>query len=332
MGGKIMKNEEIVNVKLTNEEFKEELLEQISEFDKEIDNIGKDNIINHSSLHEAETSYKLINKNIKRADRTNKLVTCLKNVKILGRLLQGGFPYIVVAGLVFTGQTLLGDVPFYPQKNEFKVAQHEQIIDKTGVIDEKVSYIKEGTGDKNQIQYTTKWEKKADGNYYRATQTYEVENFTAEHLKEMINDPTFNFEETFGRSKSNKYEVKKESELTPKDLEEEAGFKIIYHYTDDLDVILGAQDTGTNVGLSFLYVFITFLGTLPVLFWRMEESDYDFGEHLERIKDEAKASKIDIEEIKRLFNEKKIKFELVKKGEISLTDPITGEVQVIKKK
>ncbi len=327
-----MKNTKIEKVSLDEEEFKELLLEQINEFDKNIDNIGKDNIINHSSLQEAESSYKLINKNIKKANRFNKFITCVRNIKIFGRFLQGGLPYIVVAGLTFTGQTLLGDVPFYPQKSEFKVAQHEQIINNTGVIDEKVTYITEGTGDKNQVQYTTKWEKKSDGNYYRATQTYEVGNFTAEHLKEMINDPAFNFEETFGRSKSNKYEVKKENELTKEDLEEAAGFKIIYHYTDDLDVILGAQDMGANVGLTFLYLFITFIGTLPVLFWRMEESDYDFSEHLENIKDEAIEAKIDIEEIKRLFNEKKIKFELVKKGEITLTDPITGEVQVIKNK
>ena len=327
-----MKKMKIEKVSLDEEEFKELLLEQINEFDKNIDNIGKDNIINHSSLREAENSLKLINKNIKKANRFNKLLPWIRNIKIFGRFLQGGLPYIVVAGLTFTGQTLLGDVPFYPQKSEFKVAQHEQIIDNTGVIDEKITYIKEGTGDKNQIQYTTKWEKKADGNYYRATQTYEVENFTAEHLKEMINDPTFNFEETFGRSKSNKYEVKKENELTKEDLEEEAGFKIIYHYTDDLDVILGAQDVGENILLSVLYIIVTALVMGPVFYWRFEESDYDFMEHLDRIKTEAIDSKIDIEEIKRLFNEKKIKFELVKRGEITLTDPITGETQIVKNK
>lgn len=327
-----MKNMKKEKVLVDEEEFKELLLEQINEFDKKIDNIGKDNIINHSSLQEAESSYKLINKNIKRANRFNKFITCVRNIKIFGRFLQGGLPYIVVASLTFTGQTLLGDVPFYPQKSEFKVAQHEQIIDNSGVIDEKITYIKEGTGDTNQIQYTTKWEKKADGNYYRATQTYEVGNFTAEHLKEMISDPTFNFEETFGRSKSNKYEVKKENELTKEELEEEAGFKIIYHYTDDLDVILGAQDIGENILLSVLYILATIFAIAPVLYWRFEESDYDFMEHLDRIKTEAIEAKIDIEEIKKLFNEKKIKFELVKKGEITLTDPITGEVQVIKNK
>ena len=72
--------------------------------------------------------------------------------------------------------------------------------------------------------------------------------------------------------------------------------------------------------------------TMPVIFWRMDESDYDFGDHVDRIRKEAIEAKIDIEEIKRLFNEKKIKFELVKRGEITLTDPITGEVQVIKNK
>ena len=38
----------IEKVSLDEEEFKELLLEQINEFDKNIDNIGKDNIINHS--------------------------------------------------------------------------------------------------------------------------------------------------------------------------------------------------------------------------------------------------------------------------------------------
>ncbi len=306
------------------------LSEDIEKLDEKIANIGNDNIINHSTVKEVEGMMKDINKKIKRTNRINGLITCIRNIKIFGRFLQGGLPYIVVASLVFTGQTLLGDVPFYPQKSEFKVAQHEQIIDANeGVIDEKIEYITEGHGAKNEVTYTTKWEKKNDGNYYRVTQTYDIGNYSTEELKEMINNPSFSFDETFGKSKSNKYEYKSEKDITQEDLEAESGFKIIYHYTDDLDVILGAQDTTGNILLSVLYILITVLGSLPVIYWRIEESDYYFTDHLERIKEEN--PNIDIDEIKRLFKEKKIKFDVVKREQVMMEDPITGQQQIIKK-
>ena len=318
-----MENEEIVKELMDETEFKKELNNQIEELDEIISNMGNDNIINHSSIKEADDMIKLINKNIKAVNRRNRLIAAIRNVKIFGRFLQGGLPYIVVAGLVFTGQTLLGDVPFYPQKSDFKVAQHEQVIDQTGVIGESVSYVAQGNLAGNEIVFTTKWDQKEDGNYYRVTQTYDIGNYTTEELKEMIKNPNLDLNAVFGKSKSNKYEVKKAKDITEEDLDEKDGLKIIYHYSDDLDVILGAQDGFFNVMFSILYILITLVGSMPVLYWRLNESDYDFSEHLKRIKLEN--DKIDIEEIKKLFAQKKIKFEVAKREQITMEDPITGQ-------
>ena len=302
----------------------------IVKLNNEIDNIGDDNIINHSRVADIEADIKRIENNIKTTNRKNKEKTCIRNIKIFGRAFQGVFPYIVAAGLVFTVQTVLNDVPFYPQK-EFKVARHEQTIDNTGVLSDKVTYINASDNVKNSAYYSTKWEKKADGKYYRAIKEYDISNLTIEQLHDYILNPGDDIDENaFGKSNKIKYEVKEEKDITEEDLSEKTGIKIVYRYTDEEDVILAAQDVAPNILLSLLYLFLSFVACLPVMLWRDEGSNYDYNRHLNRLKRDYK--EVDITELEKLFKEKKIKFDVVRHKDVNLVDPINGEKMLIKTK
>ncbi len=307
-----------------------ELQDELSHLDNKMDDLGNDNIINHNRIEEIEKDIKRIESKIKKTNKRNKTRTCIKNIKIFGRTLQGVFPYVVAAGIVFTSQTLLGDIPFYPQE-QFKVAQHEQTIDNTGVLSDKVTYINASDKVKNSAYYSTKWEKKADGRYYRAIKEYDISDLTLEQLHDYILNPGDDIDENaFGKSKKIKYEVKEEKDITKEDLSEKTGIKIVYRYTDEEDVILAAQDVVPNILLSLAYLFFSFVAALPVMAWRDEHSYYDLGEHLDRIRRTYR--KVDIEELERLFKEKKIKLERVKHEQVSLIDPITQEESIIRGK
>ena len=88
------------------------------------------------------------------------------------------------------------------------------------------------------------------------------------------------------------------------------------------------QDFWPNVGYSLLFlIWLAVLG-FGALAWRAE-SKYDPEECWKLF--EEKYKNIDISKIKKLFEEKKIKFERRINPEVTLTDPITGEKQIIKK-
>ena len=302
--------------------------EDLEKLDEKINNIGSENIVNHSNIAEAEVMVREIEDNIKKANNKNRMISCIRNIKIFGTILQGAYPYLIVAGLLFGAQSLIGDVPYIRQR-EFKVAQHEQIIDKNGIFDEKITYITQSDDLKNEAYYSTRWVQKEDGNYYRVRKTYDIGVHTPEDLKNIISKPDFNFEEEFGKSTSNKYEYKTPEQITEKDLEEGDGFKIIYRYNDDEDVILGIQDLWPNIGLSAAHILFVIICSLFVFMIRDDVSDFDFDSYLDYVKRENK--NVNIEEVKKLFAQKKIKFEVVKHEQVTLTDPVTGEQTKIRK-
>lgn len=298
----------------------------INRLSDSIDNIGNNNIINNSKLAEIENDIQKIENRIKITNRKNMGKICIRNIKIFGRALQGIFPYLVCAGIVFTVQSLIGDIPFYPQ-DVFKIAQHEQVIDNNGPISDNVKYVMPNSKTINSAHYSTKWEKKDDGKYYRMIKEYNIGEYTIDELREFVKQPDLDFEETFGKNISIKYEVKNEDQITKEELEEGTGFKIVYRYTDEEDVVLRAQDIGENIGFSALYLLFTFLLSMIVELWR-EESDFDFSNHVENYMDKYQI--VDIKKLEKLFEEKKIKFELVKHQQVSFIDPINNEKILIK--
>lgn len=303
------------------------LEKEIIDLDNSIDNIGNDNIINSSRIADIENDIQRIENNIKITNRKNKLRTCIRNLKIFGRALQGVLPYVVCASLAFTVQTLLGDVPFYPQ-DVFKIAQHEQVIDSEGILSDNIIYVRPSSKPYNSAHYSTKWEKKEDGKYYRVIKEYNIKDYTTEELKEFVKNPDFDFESIFGEKTSIKYEVKTEDQITEEDLNDRTSFKIVYRYNDEEDVVLKAQDIGMNIAGTLLYLLLTAVPSVCVWAWRDEYSYYDFNDYVD---DYIRTyQKVDIEELERLFKEKKIKFEKVRHEKIDLIDNASAPTLSIK--
>ena len=309
-----------------NKEIVENINNRIIELDKKIDNIGNENIINHSTVNEINGIISDINKDIKKTERKNKRITCIRNIKIFGRTFQGVFPYLVVCGMLFTAQTMLGDVPIYPQE-QFKFAHHEETIDYTGIVSDKVTYNNNKDNMDNSAYFVSKWEQKSDGRWYRAVKEYgRFKDYSLEDLLEMAKNKDINFEEIFGKVQDVKFEVSKE--VPTEEIEKGDYLKIIHRYKNEEDVMLIPQDFWANFGLSALYLFLCFIFSMGVAALREEHSNYNWKRHLNRIK--RNNANINLDEIKKLFDEKKIKFERKIHPEVVLTDPITHEASIVR--
>ena len=303
-----------------------ELIQEINFLKRKIDDIGKENIINHHLAEEVENNINSIAIKIENTNRRNRYSPIIKNIKIFGRALQGVFPYAIITGAIFGLQALIYDVPFIRQ-DQYKIAAHNEIIDINGLICDKVNYVVSSTSLNNSAYYSTNWEKRDDGKYYRTVKEYTVKYRDVEELKELINNPDMTFDDVFGKPET-KYEIKTEEEITENDLKEGKGYKIVYRYLDDEDFIVEIQDVGPNIGFSVVYILFTALCLIPIAIIRDKESKFNFREHFYSL--QQKYQKVDLTEAIKLFEEGKIKFYRVQHRQVQLTDPITNEKTYLK--
>ncbi len=302
----------------------EDLRDDINEIEQKMENIGNDNIISHSTIADIEEEINNIDNKIKDTKRENHRKIRIKNLKIFGRLFQGVFPYVVAAGLIFFLQVIIYDVPFVRQ-DQFRMAKHEQVIDQTGLVSDNITRVLDK--EYPMISYATKWEKKDDGKYYRTLKEYNAGKKSTEDFLNMMKDPNVDFGKILDEH-STKYEVKNAKDITEADLKEGETFKIVYRYTDNEDIVLVMQDAWPNILYTGLYLLFSFFASMPVIFWRVEESDYDFKKYLKEI--QSSNPTVDISEFIKAFEEKKVKFEVVKHQQVTLTDPIDNKKSFIK--
>ena len=100
----------------------------IDALDKKIDDIGNDNIINHSTIKDIEEDIARINKKIKNIDNKNRKRISIKNIKIFGTLIRLVLPYVVVSGLLFGVFAIFGDIPFVRQQ-QLKIAERKIVME-----------------------------------------------------------------------------------------------------------------------------------------------------------------------------------------------------------
>ena len=309
----------------------EELKIGINNLDKEIEDLANANIINNSKLEQVNNSFKNVNNVIKEIEKENIKTVCIRNLKIFGKFIMRLLPYTLIAsGLFVAHMLLIKDIPFYPQKVN-KVAIHEIKVTKNN-IDDKVLYYKELiTVSRDEFQskayYTSSWQLQEDGKYHRTVKEYTANNFETYEYQLVANNPNTNLLSVLDKELSSKEEVKEAFELSDEDLSSGNTIKFVFRYKDDEDFIIEAQDTGANLVYSLLYI----LTTLPLLFApfldRIAKS-YSYREIVKKKKKENKT--IDISELKKLLDEKKLKFEIVKHEQVSLIDPITHKKSLIK--
>jgi hypothetical protein len=295
-----------------------ELETTLNKIDEKIEDIGFENIINHSAVNEVNGLIDKSEKYIRTINRKNKLISTVRNIKIFLRGFQKAFPYLCVAALItFLHIKITGDIPYYPQE-QFKFAHHEETIDYTGLVSDDITYTDDKSESTNTAYYISKWEQKPDGRWYRAVKRYGNFKISSEdELLELAKNKDLNLTDVFGEVKEVKFEVTKE--VSKEELEKGDYLKIVHRYKNEEDVMLIPQNFWPNFGLSVSYT--AFL--LVALFFTFCADEMKLKAHIEKIKENNK--NIDIDELLKLFDEKKIKFEKRIHPEVTLEDPITGD-------
>ena len=288
-----------------------------------MDDLGKENIINNNRLARTKKELKTYEKELKGIKVKNVFLKGFKKLIIAGGAFLSTLPYILVAASIFGLQSFIYDVPFIRQ-DQFKIAFHDVIINKDGIVSDKVKYNVSSANTNNTAYYSTDWEKKSDGKYYRAVKTYYVGNRTIEELEELVKDPNIKLEEVFKSTPSLTYEVKTEDEITEEDLKEGSGFKIVHRYKDREDVMLIAQDIGQNAGFSVIYVLVTVLIELFAHFCIKEGKKYDFKDFVKTV--DCHFPEVDLKEVIDLLDEGKIKLETIEHPNVNLIDPIDNNM------
>ena len=311
--------------------FIQQLNSDINKLDQKIDNVGYDNIINHSTVKEMEESVNDIDRRIRIIDKENAKRFCIKNIKLFGKLLHRVYPYVVVAGLVFGGQSLIGDVPFI-QQDQIKFAQTQVVLDSDANLEKTKDYII--AAQKNEdyaVTYYTKWELKQDGYYYRTIKKYKLKYYKNRMYNNLLDENNKNkMSDIYDEPYSIDYEKKDPSELTQDEIEKEEYIRYVFHLQDEEDIIIEAQDMSYNLILSGVYLFGAATFITIMYFMRKHYSRFDYYKAIDIVKHSY--PEIDIEKLKKLFKAKKIKYEVIKKQQATLTDPIDNKRSIIRAK
>lgn len=237
---------------------------------------------------------------IKHSSLVNAKIGAIRNLKISARALQLAAPYVLTAGIVAGGFTLLGDIPFYGG-DEWKVYSNVMTeFDDAGNIRFEQQYDSFENSD-NILYYYSKWQQGNDGFYSRTVQTYSIKKKTYEDIIELFGQENLNLEDVLGEPSSNIKETR--NNLTDEELQEESFVKAVIYNKDENDYIMHKETVGENILLSVLYVLITGLCELAPLYWRSEHSYFDFADCVEEIK--RKHQSLDIDTLTKKLELKK---------------------------
>ena len=280
----------------------------IDEFNKDVDaveekmdNIGKENIIKHSVLAEITEDVQNIDGKIKATSKDNRKKKCIRNVKFFGNILKSAAQYVLVAGLLFGFQAGVGDIPFVRQ-DVMKYARHKVVMFDSGQIKDDFEYQESIDKPTSVAYYIGKWEER-NGKYYRTIKQYVFDGYNLSELKTMVTDPNLSIEKAFGQPTKRNPESK--TELSEKEKATGDYFEIIYNYSDDENFVLEAQDSWPNIWQSGAYlIFFAFFSAIVFLI-KIESNVPSLSKVWNMLKE--KYNPVDVDELKRLFEERKIK-------------------------
>lgn len=225
---------------------------------------------------------------IKNSKPINAKIKALRNLKITGRALQLAAPYVLTAGIVAGGFTLLGDIPFYPN-DEWKIDSNVMTeLDNAGNIRTEQQYddfkVNDNTVDNSDsmLYYYSEWRKNDDGVYSRTVQTYSIKEKSIEDIMELFKEEDLKLEDVLGEPSSNIKETK--NNLTEDEIQEKSIIKAIIYNKDENNYIMHKETVGENIGLSVLYLIVTIFAELAPLYYRSEFSSFDFSDCVDEIK------------------------------------------------
>ena len=96
----------------------------------------------------------------------------------------------------------------------------------------------------------------------------------------------------------------------------------MYHTHDENDIIIEAQSDSSNTQGNIIYIMMVVLACACGLTLENLKGFYII-KYLKELKE--KYPSIDIKDLVKLFEEEKIKVSVIRKQQVNLIDPITGE-------
>lgn len=236
---------------------------------------------------------------IKHSILVNAKIGTIRNLKIGARALQKVAPYVLTAGIVFGGCTLLlGDIPFYggDEWNIYSNIMTE--FDNTGNIRKGQQYgnFKDDSDNildnsDSMLWYYSKWQKEGEDSYFRTVQTYSIKKKTHKDIIKLFYQENLKLEDVLGKPSSNIKETR--DNLTDEELQKEPLIKAVIYNQDENDYIIHKETVMENVSTSILYGFITALAKLVPLHFRKKISSFNFSDCVDKIK--TKYQPLDIE-------------------------------------
>ena len=305
-----------------------EIEKDLNDLQGKIDEL-KDSIdCNQELKKQIDDSINDIGFKIKRTKKNNKKIVRIRKIKGFKALLRATGPYIITASLLFGIQTLIGDVPYYPQKH-FQDACYTNVYDNHGREYSEKTYHYDDDEDLFKYiygYYVTPWELKEDGKYYRTTKEYQIDKSLLEDIKKNINNPLFRLEDYSGVVTDISHEVEKK--VSEEELNEGSVIKITMRYTNNEDVMLVAQGFGSNFCLTGLHILI--VGLVWLIQAAIIDSYHDdckenntkyftLESALNKLKKEYK--ELDIEQYINLLEDKKMQLKIMPHREVQ-TQPL----------
>ncbi len=282
-----------------------DLSKKIDAFDNCVKSIQE---ANDSQINKIDNAINDINKDIKKVNRDNFKKSCIKNIKVFERKFRIILPHILAVALTFGISKWTGDIPFYRQ-DEIKTKHYEQTIDNLG-NDEITSWYSKEDNDRNWIYQYKKWDYRYfHDDYTRDYSKYWLDDYDKELLNELFNNPDLIYNR-FRYYKDEFMEQKKE--VSDEELALDSYIKAVYHTVDNNDYIIEPQSEKDNTNASMLFI-CGFLAFQLFAFVFSTNLCDDYQKDYERIINNYK--KVDIEDIKRQFQEKRMEFEKVLKKE-----------------
>ena len=276
---------------------------KIDELDNNINDLSCANIVNNASKNKVENDIKEINQEINRINKMNRERTHIRNIKIFEKLLI--IVLTVTLGIsipICLSKVIFNDIPLYRQ-DEVRTKHYEETIDNLGNTSLDSWYSEEGN-DYDWIYVYEKWGTNYWGVPDRSATKYPINDYPKENIQELLNNPE-KIKELYNYYRVNLYEQK--AEITEEEKNLEGYIKAVYHYIDENDYIIVPQDEDENFKQ---FAFFLMFFTVSSLITMASIYSMDYHEYKKKLMEYYK--KVDINDMKRQFKEKRMAYEAYK--------------------
>lgn len=289
------------------------LNQKMNDLSSDINELQTSNVINNSIIGNINNSVNDVNKEIKKINGINFKRVCIRNIKVFGNIMKLVIHPLLALALAFGfSRIALNDIPFQRQ-DVVSTMHYEETIDNLGNKElnngySNTNWFTMSPNEKNNWLYKYgKWEKR-DNDYYRTIDEYIINGYPKENIQELF-DNFSKLKESYSFTKLTTYETK--GEVSSEELALNNYMKAVYHYTDENDSYIAPQSEEENVsdtvfflGMLFGFGLVSSAVVTDIINRKLSHGYRVIGEDY---------VKLDIDDIKKQFHEKRIEFEKMQK-------------------